>query len=270
MCLLRKSKSHLTSKLNQDLKNPPVLTSESLCNEAKCLHFVWSRSVFTCVRSEEAPVGDSHRDHAQHEADDAHEDHGPAVGRLGLPSPGPVPGPRGAWPPIPTSHRTQCILSWTLFYHISFPVSSPRAQSLLHFTVAFWKSNISLLLTADCRVIILFTSRCVAPKSCSQFSHLLEIFLFYFSRFLSVDVWNKINDVDTNWILTPNIKMFLSDDKQCTMFSELARITPRRWKQSVEWGQAVIIFLLRCSVNRPNFLALTCSLILTRLQTKLQ
>ena len=234
--------------------------------------FAFCLSVFTCVRSEEAPVGDSHRDHAQHEADDAHEDHGPAVGRLGLPGPGPVPGPRGAWPPIPTSHRTQCILSWTLFLSHAFPgKSSPRAHSLLHFTVAFWKSNISLLLTADCRVIILFTSRCVAPKSCSQFSHLLEIFLFYFSRFLSVDVWNKINDVDTNWILTPNIKMFLSDDKQCTMFSELARITPRRWKQSVEWGQAVIIFLLRCSVNRPkSFLALTCSLILTRLQTKLQ
>ena len=47
-----------------------------------------------------------------------------------------------------------------------------------------------------------------------------------------------------------------------------ARITPRRWKQSVEWGQAVIIFLLRCSVNRLKILALTCSLILTRLQTK--
>ena len=34
--------------------------------------------------------------------------------------------------------------------------------------------------------------------------------------------------------------------------------------------QAVIIFLLRCSVNSLKFLALTCSLILTRLQTKLQ
>ena len=36
-----------------------------------------------------------------------------------------------------------------------------------------------------------------------------------------MEVWNKINDVDTNWILTPNIKMFLSDVKQCTMFSQL-------------------------------------------------
>ena len=120
MCLLRKSKSHLTSKLNQDLKNPCVLTSESFVMRQK-VYILYDHAMFTCVGSEEAPVGDSHRDHAQHEADDAHEDHGPAVGRLGLPGPGPVPGPRGAWPPIPASHRTQCILSWTFFLSHAFP-----------------------------------------------------------------------------------------------------------------------------------------------------
>lgn len=270
MCLY-KSKSHLPSQLNKDLKNSHVLTTESLRNEGRGFYLVWSRigNIYPCAAWRGPSRGQPPRSRP------ARSWWCPRWPRPRCRSPCPPrPRPRlRPWAPgcLAARHRSPShkVYYYLFLSHAFLGKSSPRAHSLLHFTVAFWKSNIFSVLTADWRVIILFTSRCVAPKSCSQFSHLLEI--FYFFAF-SLDVWNKINDVDTNWILTPNIKMFLSHDKQCTMnvFTATAQVTPRRWKQSVEWGQAVIIFLLRCSVNSLKFLALTCSLILTRLQTKLQ
>ena len=146
----------------------------------------------TCVGSEEAPVGDGHGDDAEDEADDAEEDHGPAVGRLPLPRPLPGPTPRSwtgysiicvtgysiiTWsprPPVPVTHRT-CYSRLTSWSH-AFP--DIMSHSLLH----FWKVIVSGRRLENYHSI---HTRSAGPKSRSQFSHLLEIFYFSFSRFLS-------------------------------------------------------------------------------------
>ena len=79
-------------------KNFRVLASESLLMIQKdCV-------VFTCVGPEQSPVGHGHCDHTEHKADDADQDHGPAVGGLALLRPAPIPGSWSAWPPVTTSH----------------------------------------------------------------------------------------------------------------------------------------------------------------------
>ena len=73
-----------------------------------CRGIVITELCVTCLGSEQPPVGDSHGDGAEHEADDGHEDHAPAVGGLGVPAPRPAPAParpRGARPPVPVPHH---------------------------------------------------------------------------------------------------------------------------------------------------------------------
>ena len=186
MCLY-KSKSHLPSQLNKDLKNSHVLTTESLRNEGRGFYLVWSRigNIYPCAAWRGPSRGQPPRSRP------ARSWWCPRWPRPRCRSPCPPrPRPRlRPWAPgcLAARHRSPShkVYYYLFLSHAFLGKSSPRAHSLLHFTVAFWKSNIFLLLTANYSVIILSISRRVAPKSCSQFSHLLEIFYFSFSLSLS-------------------------------------------------------------------------------------